>query len=90
MGVPGSPERIIGFSHAAMETVSQLGLEDRAVGVGACCARGRSAALGCHNTYRCEVLDELDPNLSFTVTLYQREFALTLQEGRSLTRTLSL
>lgn len=82
--VPEAPQRIASFSPAATETLFQLGLGDKVVGVSAFCARPAEARtkrhLGSYNTVRDEVLDELRPDLIITVTGYQREFALRLSE----------
>ena len=82
--VPDSPERIASFSPAATETLFQLGLGERVVGVTAFCARPSEARakrkLGSYNTVREEVLDELSPDLILTVTGYQREFAVRLSK----------
>lgn len=82
--VPESPGRIVSFSPAATETLFMLGLGDRISGVSAFCARPAQAAakrkLGSYNTVRDSVLDELRPDLIFTVTGYQRDFALGLSK----------
>ena len=82
--VPDSPERIVSFSPAATETLFQLGLGEKIVGVSAFCARPAAARskrrMGSYNTVREEVLDELDPDLILTVTGYQREFAVKLSK----------
>ncbi len=82
--VPDSPERIVSFSPAATETLFQLGLGDKVVGVTAFCARPAEAKskrkLGSYNTVREEVLDELSPDLILAVTGYQREFAVRLSK----------
>jgi iron complex transport system substrate-binding protein len=82
--VPEGPERIVSFSPAATETLFQIGLGDKIVGVSAFCARPAEAKtkrrLGSYNTVRDEVLDELHPDLILTVTGYQREFALRLSK----------
>jgi iron complex transport system substrate-binding protein len=84
MSIPDSPERIASFSPAATETLFQLGLGEKVVGVSAFCARPAEAKskrkLGSYNTVREEVLDELNPDLILTVTGYQREFAIRLSK----------
>jgi iron complex transport system substrate-binding protein len=84
MSIPDSPERIVSFSPAATETLFQLGLGVKVVGVSAFCARPLEARskrrLGSYNTVRDEVLDELNPDLILTVTGYQREFAIKLSK----------
>jgi iron complex transport system substrate-binding protein len=82
--VPEFPGRIVSFSPAATETLFQLGLGGRVVGVSAFCARPAEARtkrrLGSYNTVREEVLNEVRPDLILTVTGYQREFAARLSK----------
>jgi ABC-type Fe3+-hydroxamate transport system substrate-binding protein len=82
--VPDSPRRIASFSPAATETLFQLGLGERVVGVTAFCARPSEARskrkLGSYNTVRAEVLEELNPHLILTVTGYQRDGAVRPQK----------
>jgi iron complex transport system substrate-binding protein len=84
MSIADTPERIVSFSPAATETLFQLGLGEKVVGVGAFCARPAEARskrkLGSYNTVREEVLDELGPDLILTVTGYQRDFAVKLSK----------
>ncbi len=84
VSVPEFPQRIVSFSPAATETLFQVGLGDRVVGVSAFCARPAEARtkrrLGSYNTVRDELLDELRPDLILTVTGYQREFAAKLSK----------
>jgi len=80
--VPERPRRIISFSPAATETLFKIGRGDDVVGVSAFCARPPEATkvrrVGSYNTVRPELLDELAPDLVFTVTGYQRSFAVDL------------
>jgi iron complex transport system substrate-binding protein len=82
--VPEAPERIVSFSPAATETLFQIGLGEKIVGVSAFCARPAEAKtkrrLGSYNTVRDDVLDGMQPDLILTVTGYQREFALRLSK----------
>lgn len=84
MSIADSPGRIVSFSPAATETLFQLGLGEKVVGVSAFCARPTEARskrkLGSYNTVREDVLDELKPDLILTVTGYQREFAVKLSK----------
>jgi ABC-type Fe3+-hydroxamate transport system substrate-binding protein len=77
--IPEQPAKIVSFSPAATETLFEIGLGEKVVGVSAFCARPAEAKtkrkLGSYNTVRDEVLDEVEPDLIFTVTGYQREFA---------------
>lgn len=80
--VPESPQRIVSFSPAATETLYMLGMGDRLAGVSAFCARPPEASskrkVGSYNTVSPDLLRELRPDLIFTVTGYQREFAVRL------------
>lgn len=84
MEVPESPRRIISFSPAVTETLFLLGLGEAIVGVSAFCARPAEARLkrrvGSYNTVSDELLAELQPDLIFTVTGYQRDFAVQLSK----------
>ncbi len=82
--VPESPKRIISFSPAATETLFAIGLGDAVVGVSAFCSRPTEARtkrkVGSYNTVSRELLAEMRPDLIFTVTGYQRDFALKLSK----------
>jgi iron complex transport system substrate-binding protein len=82
LDLPDKIERIISFSPAVTETLAFLGVEDSLVGVSAFCAKPESVRskrkVGSYNTVDRKVLDELRPEIIFTVTGYQREFALKL------------
>ncbi|MDV3277931.1 MAG: helical backbone metal receptor [Nitrososphaerales archaeon] len=82
--VPDRPKRIVSFSPAVTETLFGLGLEDSIVGVSAFCAKPPAAKLkrhvGSYNTVSYELLDDLKPDLIFTVMGYQRDFALRLSQ----------
>lgn len=83
--LPETVERIISFSPAVTETLFLLGLGDAVVGVSPYCVRPREARnrrkVGSYNTARPELLKELQPDLIFTVTGYQRKFAMTLAKS---------
>jgi ABC-type Fe3+-hydroxamate transport system substrate-binding protein len=83
--VPQSPKRIISFSPAVTETLFLLGLGEAIIGVTAFCGRPSEASLkrrvGSYNTVSDELLRELEPDLIFTVTGYQRDFALRLSQS---------
>jgi len=80
--LPDRIERIVSFSPAVTETLAFLGVEDSLVGVSAFCAKPESIRskrkVGSYNTVDRKVLDELRPEVIFTVTGYQREFAVRL------------
>src|SRR5437879_9707859 len=80
--LPDRIERIVSFSPAVTEALAFLGVEDSLVGVSAFCAKPESIRskrkVGSYNTVDRKVLDELRPEVIFTVTGYQREFAVRL------------
>ncbi len=82
--VPERPRRIISFSPAITESLFLLGFGDFVVGVSAFCARPPEAArirkVGSYSTVDPQLLSDLRPDLIFTVTGYQREFAITLSK----------
>ena len=84
MEIPDNPKRIISFSPAVTETLFMLGLGENIVGVSAFCARPEEARkkrkVGSYNSVSFDLLRSLHPDLIFTVTGYQREFALKLSE----------
>lgn len=77
-----SLQRIVSFSPAVTETLFLLGVGDSIAGVSAFCARPEEArkkrVIGSYNTVDPRLLEQLNPDLIFTVTGYQREFALKL------------
>ncbi len=82
--VPEAPRRVVSFSPAVTETLFKVGLGNAIAGVSAFCARPAEARLkrrvGSYNTVSVDLLSELKPDLIFTVTGYQRDFALRLSE----------
>ncbi len=82
--VPEAPRRVVSFSPAVTETLFMVGLGDAVAGVSAFCARPAEARLkrrvGSYNTVSDDLLSGLKPDLIFTVTGYQRGFALRLSE----------
>lgn len=82
--LPDSPQRIISFSPAATETLFLLDAADSVAGVSAFCARPEEArkkrVVGSYNTVDRKLLKELNPDIIFTVTGYQREFAVQLSK----------
>ncbi|MDG6997932.1 MAG: ABC transporter substrate-binding protein [Nitrososphaerota archaeon] len=83
--VPEEPSRIISFSPALTETLFMLGLGEMVVGVTAFCARPAEATrkrkVGSYNSVSIDLLRSLKPDLVFTVTGYQREFAVKLSNS---------
>ena len=88
VSLPDSPSRIVSFSPAATETLFKVGLGEKIAGVSAFCARPPDARtkrkLGSYNTVRDDVLDEVHPDLIFTVTGYQRDFGVRLSKKYSV------
>ena len=82
--IPERPGRIVSFSPAITEALFLLGFGDYVVGVSAFCARPPEAAkkrkVGSYSTVDPQLLSELRPDLIFTVTGYQREFAVALSK----------
>jgi iron complex transport system substrate-binding protein len=80
--LPDKVEKIVSFSPAVTETLFLLGAGDMVVGVSAFCARPLDArkkrVLGSYNTVSKKTLEEVGPDVVFTTTGYQREFALGL------------
>ncbi len=80
--LPDKLERIISFSPAVTETLFLLGAGEKIAGVSAFCARPpearRKKVLGSYNTVDRRVLDEIKPDIIFTTTGYQRDFAVRL------------
>lgn len=70
------------FSPAVTETLFLLGAGDKIAGVSAFCARPPEArkrrVLGSYNTVSKKTLEEIRPDVVFTTTGYQREFACDL------------
>ena len=82
VAVPDHPTRVISLSPAITEILFLLGLGDRVIGVSAFCARPDEAKqkrkVGSYSTTNVDQLRELDPDLIFAVTGYQRDLALRL------------
>lgn len=82
ISLPDIPQRIISFSPAVTETLFLLKAGESIAGVSAFCARPEEArkkrVVGSYNTVNPKLLQELNPDLVFTVTGYQREFAVKL------------
>lgn len=80
--LPDKLERIISFSPAVTETLFLLGAGEDIAGVSGFCARPSEArekrVLGNYNTVEKAVLAEIQPDIIFTTTGYQRELAVKL------------
>jgi ABC-type Fe3+-hydroxamate transport system, periplasmic component len=77
-------ERIISFSPAITESLFKMGLGDYVVGVSAFCVRPKEALqkekVGSYNATNLSKIQSLNPDIIFTTTGYQRDFALKLSE----------
>ncbi len=84
LSLPDTLQRIVSFSPAVTETLFLLGVGDSVAGVSAFCARPEEArkkrVIGSYNTVDRKLLKELNPDIIFTVTGYQREFAVQLSK----------
>lgn len=72
-------ERIISLSPAVTEILYEIGLGDRIVGLSAFCSRPQETAsvrkVGSYGSARIEVIEELNPDVIFTVSGYPVDFA---------------
>lgn len=72
-------ERIISLSPAVTEILYELGMGDRIVGLSAFCSRPAETSsvrkVGSYGSARIEVIEELRPDVIFTVTGYPVDFA---------------
>lgn len=77
--IPEEPERIISFSPAVTETLFELGLESRIVGISAFCARPKGTEkirkVGSYGSARMDLIRELRPDLILTISGFQGKFA---------------
>ena len=83
--LPDRPRRIVSFSPAVTVTLFIIGFFENLSGFSAFCARPPAAAarrrVGSYNSVRTDLLRELKPDLVFTVTGYQRQFAADLSKS---------
>jgi iron complex transport system substrate-binding protein len=83
--LPERCERIVSFSPAITESLFEMGLGDKVVGVSAFCVRPPEARkrviLGSYSTANLERLKALEPEIVFTTTGYQRPFAEKLSRS---------
>lgn len=84
VNIPEDPRRIISLSPAVTEILFELGLGDRIVGVSAFCGRPDEAKtirkVGSYGSARIQVIEELKPDVIFTISGYPEEFASKLAE----------
>lgn len=80
--LPDRCERIVSFSPAITESLFEMGLGDFVVGVSAFCVRPAEAQkktkLGSYGSASLEKIKQLNPDVIFTTTGYQREIAFKL------------
>lgn len=84
VNIPEDPQRIVSFSPAITETLFELGIGDRLVGVSAFCSRPAATKnirkVGSYGSTRIEVLDEINPDLVLTVSGFQKDLYEKLKE----------
>ncbi|EQD45771.1 periplasmic binding protein, partial [mine drainage metagenome] len=82
--IPDDPRRIISFSPSITEILFELGLSDCIAGISAFCVRPPETAskrrIGSYGFVRREILDELKPDLVFTISGYQDKFTEELSK----------
>jgi ABC-type Fe3+-hydroxamate transport system substrate-binding protein len=82
--LPEDPQRIVSFSPAVTETLFELGLGDRIVGVSAFCSRPAETKnirkVGSYGSTRMEVLDDLKPDLILTISGFQKDLYEKIRE----------
>jgi iron complex transport system substrate-binding protein len=82
ISIPERPKRIISVSPAITETLFEMGLGERVVGVSAFCARPQEARtrrkVGSYSTTNLDLLRDIKPDLILAITGYQRDLALRL------------
>lgn len=83
--IPDKPSRVISFAPAVTEILFELGLGSKIIGVSAFCVRPEEAQakkkVGSYSHARLSLIKEMDPDIIFTITGYQRDFALRLSES---------
>ncbi len=82
--LPQKCERIVSFSPSITEALFMMGLEEKIKGVSVYCVRPPDARkkiiIGSYSTYKREKLLEINPDIIFTTTGYQLEFAKKLSD----------
>lgn len=76
--VTDDPQRIVSLSPSITEILFELGLSDRIAGISAFCVRPPETAgkrrIGSYGFLKREILDDLKPDLIFTISGYQDKF----------------
>ncbi len=84
ISIPETAERIVSFSPSITEILFELGFGDRLVGISAFCVRPAEASgirkIGSYGSVRYEILDELKPDVIFTISGYQDKFTEELSK----------
>jgi ABC-type Fe3+-hydroxamate transport system substrate-binding protein len=82
--LPEKCEKIVSFSPSITEALFEMGIGSKIVGVSVYCVRPEEARkkviVGSYSTFKKEKLKELNPDIIFTTTGYQLEFAKKLSE----------
>ena len=82
--LPEKCEKIASFSPSVTEALFEMGLGDKVVGVSVWCVRPPEARqkviLGSYSTAKMHKLEELSPDIIFTTSGYQIDFAKKLSE----------
>jgi ABC-type Fe3+-hydroxamate transport system substrate-binding protein len=83
--IPDNPQRIVSFSPSITEILFELGLADQIVGISAFCVRPPETAgkrkIGSYGFVRHEILDDIRPDLVFTISGYQDKFTAELAKN---------
>jgi iron complex transport system substrate-binding protein len=83
--IPDSPQRIVSFSPSITEILFELGLSEQIVGISAFCVRPSETSskrkIGSYGFVRREILDEIKPDLIFTISGYQDKFTAELAKN---------
>lgn len=85
ISLPSKCERIVSFSPSITEALFEMGLGEKVKGVSVYCvrpeyARKEKIIVGSYSTCKFEKLKEINPDLIFTTTGYQLDFAKKLSE----------
>jgi len=84
VALPQKCERIVSFSPSITEALFMMGLGEKIKGVSVYCVRPPDARkkiiIGSYSTYKREKLLEINPDIIFTTTGYQLEFAKKLSD----------
>ena len=82
---PAEPERIVSFSPSVTEILFEIGLGSKLVGISAFCRRPAETSkirrIGSYGHVRLDLLEELKPEVIFTVSGYQDKFTRELAKN---------